>query len=197
VEPSMGRSSRIDDIDKEMSLERYINIVAKGRKNMDVLMDLYRSIERKEIMILDPNPPRRFTEYLRRLDYTLWLYMVLVMIITTIATIIFDNPWTRPLRWLLGTIFTLFLPGYVTTEALYPDENSLNNIERIAISIGLSLAITPLIGLLLNYTPWGIKLESILLSQTMYILIILIVAGYRKFKIIRIIYEASKKRKRK
>jgi uncharacterized membrane protein len=31
-------------------------------------------------------------------------------------------------------------------------------------SIGMSLALTPIIGLILNYTPWGIRLTLITLS---------------------------------
>jgi uncharacterized membrane protein len=33
----------------------------------------------------------------------------------------------------------------------------LDGIERIALSFGLSIAITPLLGLALNYTPFGIR----------------------------------------
>src|SRR5699024_12451412 len=34
---------------------------------------------------------------------------------------------------------------------------SIDGIERVALSFGLSIAITPLIGLLLNFTPFGIR----------------------------------------
>ncbi|MEM1540867.1 MAG: DUF1616 domain-containing protein, partial [Candidatus Bathyarchaeia archaeon] len=33
-----------------------------------------------------------------------------------------------------------------------------------ALSIGLSLVIVPIVGLLLNYTPWGIRLTPITMS---------------------------------
>ena len=41
---------------------------------------------------------------------------------------------------------------------------SIDGIERIALSFGLSIAITPLIGLVLNFTPFGIRLVPIVLS---------------------------------
>jgi uncharacterized membrane protein len=41
---------------------------------------------------------------------------------------------------------------------------NLDTIERIALSIGMSLALTPIVGLILNYTPWGITLTPITLS---------------------------------
>jgi len=44
------------------------------------------------------------------------------------------------------------------------ESEELDNIERVALSIGISLALVPLTGLLLNYTPWGITLTPITLS---------------------------------
>jgi len=40
----------------------------------------------------------------------------------------------------------------------------LDKIERTALSIGMSLALVPITGLLLNYTPWGIRLTPITIS---------------------------------
>lgn len=62
------------------------------------------------------------------------------------------------LRKALGLAFVLFFPGYVFITALFPEKKELDNLERLALSLGLSIAIVPLIGLLLNYTPWGIRL---------------------------------------
>jgi len=59
-------------------------------------------------------------------------------------------------RYVFGSVFVLFLPGYSLIRALFGCKE-LDNIERFALSIGLSLALVPLAGLLLNYTPWGIR----------------------------------------
>ena len=40
----------------------------------------------------------------------------------------------------------------------------IDGIERVALSFGLSIAIVPLIGLVLNFTPWGIRLLPVLVS---------------------------------
>jgi hypothetical protein len=75
------------------------------------------------------------------------------------------------IRYALGTIFVLWLPGYTFIKALFPtrvpiktSSEDLDTIERIALSIGMSLALVPIVGLLLNYTPWGIRLTPIVLS---------------------------------
>ncbi len=42
----------------------------------------------------------------------------------------------------------------------------IDGIERVALSFGLSIAIVPLIGLALNFTPWGIRLVPIMIATT-------------------------------
>ena len=76
---------------------------------------------------------------------------------------------TGPLRIGLGLPFVIFFPGYTLLSALFPKRDDLSGIERVALSFGLSIAVVPLIGLILNYTPWGIKLYPILTSITLFI----------------------------
>ncbi len=84
------------------------------------------------------------------------------------------------LRIALGLLFVLFLPGYALVSALFPRQGNLGGIERTALSFGLSMVVTPLIGLILNYTPWGISVYPILTSVTVFILVASAVAWYRQ-----------------
>jgi len=84
------------------------------------------------------------------------------------------------LRKALGLTFVLFFPGYVFITALFPEKKELDNLERLALSFGLSIAIVPLIGLGLNYTPWGIRLIPILVSLTLFNIIFAVAAVYRR-----------------
>ncbi|NJD98863.1 DUF1616 domain-containing protein [Thermococcus sp. LS1] len=86
------------------------------------------------------------------------------------------------LRKALGLAFVLFFPGYVFITALFPNRKELDNLERLALSFGLSIAIVPLIGLGLNYTPWGIRLIPILVSLTIFNIAFSIIAIYRRAK---------------
>jgi len=72
------------------------------------------------------------------------------------------------------------LPGYAFISALFPAKKDLNGIERIALSFGLSLAVVHLIALGLNYTPCGIKFLPILVSVSVFILIVCYLAYYRR-----------------
>jgi uncharacterized membrane protein len=98
--------------------------------------------------------------------------------------VIYLAPTTYPIvavRWILGSIFVLFIPGFVSIEALFPKGRELDGIERFALSIGLSLAIVPLIGLVLNYTPWGIRLDPIVASLTLFTAALTATAIGRRF----------------
>ncbi len=88
-----------------------------------------------------------------------------------------------PLRTALGLPFVLLFPGYTLICALFPGKKDLGGVERLALSIGLSLAVVPLVGLALNYTPWGIRLVPIMASLFMFTLLLSIASNYRRSKL--------------
>lgn len=135
--------------------------------------------------------PTKLTAYLKTAHaHWYWATILTAIITTAVIFAIPENfyPWVYA-RHILGAIFVLWLPGYTFIKALFPSESSekaeekgLDTIERIALSIGMSLALVPLIGLLLNYTPWGIRLTPIvfsLLALTVIFATIAIVRQYR------------------
>jgi uncharacterized membrane protein len=73
------------------------------------------------------------------------------------------------LRIVLSFLCLLFFPGYALISALFPQKGTLSLIERIVLGIGLSVAVVPLIGLALAYTPWGIRLDPILIAVASFI----------------------------
>jgi len=99
-----------------------------------------------------------------------------------VAAIIFSP--SNVLRIILGIPFMLFFPGYTLMAALFPKNEPVGGIERVALSFGTSIAVVALIGLILNYTPWGIRLESILCSLVSLILILSIIAWVRRYRLL-------------
>ncbi len=87
---------------------------------------------------------------------------------------------TSIVRMALGTAYMLFLPGYAAMAALVPGNDRLTPIERVALSIGLSIALVPLVALALNFTPWGIRLMPVVWSVASLILLSSIVAWMRR-----------------
>ena len=107
-----------------------------------------------------------------------WDLAIVVISTILLLGIIYLTPdsWVRTV---LGLPYLLFFPGYVLISFLFPEEEPLDKIERIALSFGLSIAITPLIGLLLNYT-WQISLIPLLTSISLFIFAFSGLALYRR-----------------
>jgi len=175
---------------KHVTLEEYVYKKLKGGvSKYIVLRDLWRSIQERKLKLKDPDPPITLISYVFRLDYTLWFWTSVTLVALTLGLVYVTEyiPLFISARYVLGTIYVLFLPGYSLIEALYPREEDLTPLERVALSIGLSLAVVPLIGLILNYTPWGIRLPSIISSTAAFIIAMLIIALHRKFNFIKLV----------
>ena len=80
----------------------------------------------------------------------------------------------------LGLLMVLFVPGYSLIAALFPKKDDLDGIERLALSFGLSIAVVPLIGLGLNYTPWGIRLTPVVISLAIFTILMSLAARLRR-----------------
>ena len=87
------------------------------------------------------------------------------------------------LRVVVGFPFVMFLPGYLFVSALFPRKEEIDAIERITLSIGLSLCIVVFVGLCLNYTPWGIRLGTILLALSAFILVFTVLSALRRIHV--------------
>jgi len=104
------------------------------------------------------------------------------VLVIVLIVIIFLSP-SNVLRIIIGLPFLLFFPGYTLIAVLFPKKNDLDAVERIALSFGLSIALSALIGFLLNYTPWGIRLCPILLSLSFFIFVTSIITYYRRCRL--------------
>jgi hypothetical protein len=121
-----------------------------------------------------------------------WYWITLVVAISATLAVFAIPEDVYPLvyvRIVLGLIFVLGSPGYSLVKTLFPEEppfrassKNLNSIERLALSIGMSLALVPMIGLLLNYTSWGLSLISIVLTLLVLTLIFATVGIAREYK---------------
>jgi len=108
------------------------------------------------------------------------LKLVMALVLLTNLFILLPSLSSSPIRTVMGLPMVLFLPGYALIAALFPRKDDLDGIERIALSFGLSIAVVPLIGLGLNYTPWGIRLVPVLISLSVFTLVMAAVAAWRR-----------------
>ena len=140
------------------------------------------------IDILPEKLPKTFSQYILSME-SLWFHILLGFVVSTIMLALYvAEPPLVYLRYVLGSLYVLYVPGATLLEALYPRGEELEPLERLALSIGLSLALVPLVGLVLNYTPWGIRLVPIIISLALLTLSLAIVALRRKYVYFKLKY---------
>jgi hypothetical protein len=133
--------------------------------------------------------PSNITGYLKTSKAS-WYWITLATTLAAVLSVYLVPESAYPaviVRYVLGAIFILWLPGYAFIKALFPvrlpiktADKNLDAVERIALSFGMSLALVPIVGLLLNYTPWGIRLTPITLGLTALTLIFATAAVVRE-----------------
>ena len=147
---------------------------------------VWRAWKEGRIDLVEPRPHRNIISYAFSLT-SLWFWAVVALVAATGAMVLYvREPPLVYARYVLGSLFVLYLPGATLVEALYPRGEDLEPLERLALSIGLSLAVVPLIGLVLNYTPWGIRLVPVLTSLVIFTQGMALVALARKYKYYRL-----------
>jgi hypothetical protein len=188
---------------KPQNVQQLIDQVqALSSKPKQEILDRILHLEQEEKIHLKPpqtQTPEKLTSYLGS-NHALWYWITMALTIAT-AIVVFTVPEDAfplvYLRYVLGTIFILWLPGYAFIKALFPQtlpfarglahslgttEKNLDTIERVALSLGMSIALVPIIGLLLNYTPWGIRLTPIVLSLLALTIVFSTTAVIRDYK---------------
>ena len=108
------------------------------------------------------------------------LALVTVWLVASIAAIYLPLLSETPIRIVLALPSVLFIPGYCFIAALFPKDGDIGLIERIMLSFGLSIAVVSLVGLGLNFTPWGIRLDPIVISLSLITCVMILVAYYQR-----------------
>lgn len=182
---------------KELMLKKY-SLYPEATTNLLITLE-----NEEKIKLSQPQS----ADSLKQKDYffsqnAAWFWVVIAISIATAGSVFIIPENAFPIVYLrsaLGLVFVLFLPGYSFIKALFPtvlpvniNSESLESIVRIALSIGMSLAIVPIVGLILNYTPWGIRLIPITLSLLALTAVSAIAALLREKQIHNVNYKIRK-----
>ncbi len=109
------------------------------------------------------------------------LALVILLTLSCMLFVLIPPLNETPVRVVLGLLLVLFLPGYSLIAALFPGRDDLDGIEWIALRFqGSSIAVVPLLGLALNYTPFGIRLVPILVALSAFTVSLAVVACVRR-----------------
>ncbi len=108
--------------------------------------------------------------------------LIIIVLTVLLGIIVYFIPNTV-LRLVIGLLVLLLFPGYALMAALFPRKNALGSIEWLTYSLVVSIVIISLIGIILNYTPWGITLHSSLITNGLFILAAATIAMFRRYRL--------------
>jgi len=179
----MSRTRKLKDINSY--------VIETIRKTVKVMSNtpedevLNRGIKSYEIMELRFRERTVHAESLKAYLFSTkasWYWSVIALACASILSIFAipeDAFPTVYLRYALGSIFVIFLPGYSLVKALFP-RRELDIIEEFVLSLGTSLAMIPAVGFLLNQAPWGIRTISFTVAMSILIVILANIALFRE-----------------
>ncbi len=110
------------------------------------------------------------------IDLKLTLFFVMAAMVFIFAPF-FEG---TAIRYAFGLLLVLFMPGYTFISAVFPARGEPTPAERAVLSAGFSIVLVPVMGFLLNYTSWGVRLEPVVICVVAFILVCCCVANFRR-----------------
>ena len=119
--------------------------------------------------------------------YTL-ISAIILFLISSLIGIFSSLSFLESLRIIFGSVYVLFLPGFIISYLFFPktkefeskEKGAIDWIERIALSFALSIAIVPLAVFYLNLIGIKINLLNSFLTILGIIIISLVILDYKK-----------------
>ena len=154
--------------------------------SLDDITREVKNLQQKGLVTLEEltTPTNRLSDFLSSRKNT-WFWFTIGLTFLAFISIMFfseSGALLSYLRYAFGFILAVFLPGYCLTEALFPRKNSMDEIERFTFSVGLSFAVTALVGLFLSFT-FGLTLTTALVTLGFIVILLALVAFKRKSKV--------------
>ena len=201
MEPNLVQSKSIDSDRYESLQQRILNSVATRKcfTVKDLVVELQHtyseslSIEEiqnavkkleseKKITLLEPGTKGHFFHYIMRSYNALSLWLITAATCLLIALVFLlpnIEPWSY-MRMITGAVFVMFIPGNALVQLLFTHRN-MEQTEQIVLSVGLSLALICMIGLMLKYILSALTVESAVISIGLLSVTISAVANYSRF----------------
>jgi hypothetical protein len=127
-------------------------------------------------------------ERIKSEDINWYWIMIALTLISSIAVLIIGEVGTLAyIRYVSASLLVLFLPGYAVLRVISPsnaptlgESNNMFSITHLSLSIVLSIAIVSVLGLILDFSPLGVTLDSLVLSLSLFTIIFSTIALFRE-----------------
>jgi hypothetical protein len=127
---------------------------------------------------------------------SLWFWVTIGLTLGG-SLVVFAVPNIGPFanfRYVFASVFVLLLPGFALLKALFPSyavnfgkTDWMDGPIRFAFSVVLSIAVVSVLGLFLDYTPWGINLDTLVVCLSSFTVILSVIALLRERRSLNVI----------
>jgi len=201
MESDLVQSKSIDSDRSKLLQQRILNSVAmhKSFRVKDLVVELQHtyseslSIEEiqnavrkleseKKITLHGPGIKGHFFHYITRSynGLSLWLTTAATCLIMALVFLLPSiEPWSY-MRMITGAVFGLFIPGNALVQLLFAHRN-MEQTDQMVLSVGLSIALISIIGLMLKYILLALTVESAVISIGILSITLSAVANYSHF----------------
>ena len=93
------------------------------------------------------------------------------------------GPFLGPPKLVLSLAYVLYVPGYWLVALFFPRPDDLDFFERLGASVGLSIAVVPVLALSLEWLRFGIRPWTILLAEFGATALFMALALWRRFRL--------------
>jgi uncharacterized membrane protein len=110
------------------------------------------------------------------LVWSLFICVLLLGIILLNEIIPSISVYLSPFRLVFGIATVLFIPGYLLQSAVFPRKEDHSFIERAGFAFGFSIALVPLLAILLNRLTWGLHFWPIVITYSILVVLLFILS---------------------
>jgi uncharacterized membrane protein len=105
--------------------------------------------------------------------------LVVVSVAATLLPLLLILPFPI-IRLPFGLAMAFVAPGYALVAALFPHRDDMGGVARAALSFGLSAAVLPLLALVIDALPWGLRPMPITISLACFVVVASLVGIARR-----------------
>ena len=149
------------------------------------LLPLVRKLQFEGAIKLSVKAATSFKEYLIDIWNTWWFYLAIVVAVSEL-TLVVSNAMIGALLFLrivFGLAMLGIIPGFLTVLTVFPG-GQINTLEKIGLSIFLSVLISITVGVVLGLGPFFQPSNNIVIL-TAYVILADFAAGYRSYDFLR------------
>jgi hypothetical protein len=128
-------------------------------------------------------PANSLFGYLHNWEPNAWFYSSLAVALASLTLLLLGtlNSFVIYSKWIVGVLLVAFVPGCAAVHVLYPKPRALDGFHLVVLSIALSLVLDSIVGAALSWSSWGINSDSVVMSLSVLVFILGLVAIVRRY----------------